>query len=83
MRELCNRGATVVMVSHDTEFCAEYCDECALLFDGRTVLCKESKSFFDGNFYYTTAASRLTRGVLKNAVTESEVLELCRKKLLC
>lgn len=83
MKELCSRGATVVMVSHDTEFCAEYCDECALLFDGRAVLCKESKSFFDGNFYYTTAASRLTRGVLKNAVTESEVLELCRKNLLC
>lgn len=79
--ELCKSGVTVIMVSHDTEFCAAYCDECALLFDGRTVLCKEAKSFFEGNFYYTTTASRLTRGVFENAVTESEVLELCRKNL--
>lgn len=77
--ELCKSGVTVIMVSHDTEFCAAYCDECALIFDGRTVLCKEAKSFFEGNFYYTTTASRLTRGVFENSVTESEVLELCRK----
>lgn len=81
IRELCQSGVTVVMVSHDTEFCAAYCDECALLFDGEIVLCKEAKSFFEGNFYYTTTASRLTRGLFENAVTESEVLELCRKNL--
>lgn len=81
IRELCQSGVTVVMVSHDTEFCAAYCDECALLFDEEIVLCKEAKSFFEGNFYYTTTASRLTRGLFENAVTESEVLELCRKNL--
>ena len=79
--ELCKSGVTVIMVSHDTEFCAACCDECALIFDGRTVLCKEAKSFFEGNFYYTTTASRLTRGIFENSVTESEVLELCRKNI--
>ena len=83
IKELCKNGTTVIMVSHDTEFCSGYCDECALIFDGRVVLCKEAESFFDGNFYYTTSASRLTRGIFENAVTESEVFELCRKNLSC
>ncbi len=31
---LLEQGATVVMVSHDVEFCAQYADRCLLMFDG-------------------------------------------------
>ena len=34
LRELCAQGATVLMVSHDVEFCAQHADACALVFDG-------------------------------------------------
>ena len=81
LRSLCKSGVTVVMVSHDTEFCAEYCDECALLFDGRCAFCGGAREFFAENCYYTTAASKMTRGIFKNAVRESEVLSLCKKNL--
>lgn len=81
LKELCQNGVTVIMVSHDTEFCGEYCDECALVFDGQIVISKNAKDFFAGNFYYTTSAGRLTRGFFENAVTEHEVIELCRKNL--
>ena len=81
LRSLCKSGVTVVMVSHDTEFCAEYCDECALLFDGRCAFCGGAREFFAENCYYTTAASKMTRGIFKNAVRESEVLALCKKNL--
>mgnify|MGYP002519300797 CR=1 FL=1 len=83
IRALCESGVTVVMVSHDAEFCAEYCDECALIFDGECVSKKNAHDFFAKNCFYTTAASRMTRGIFPSAVTESEVLELCKKSLMC
>lgn len=81
LRSLCESGVTVIMVSHDTEFCAEYCDECALIFDGECVLQKNAHDFFAGNCFYTTAAGKMTRGIFDSAVTESEVLALCKKNL--
>ena len=79
IRLLIKGGMTVVTVSHDSEFCAEYCDACAFLCDG---VCSESKpkgEFFSGNFFFTTEANKISRHVFENAVTESEVLMLCRK----
>lgn len=76
---LCRDGITVVMVSHDIEFCAEYASECAMLFNGEAVAKGSPKSFFAGNSFYTTAANRMARGRFKNAVTAEDVIEKCRK----
>ncbi len=81
IRELNDKGITVIMVSHDTEFCAEYCDECALIFDGKCVLQEESRRFFSQNFFYTTTANKIAREFFPDAVTERQVLELCKKNL--
>lgn len=78
---LSKSGVTVVMVSHDTEFCARYCDECALVFDGRCAFCGGTREFFSENCFYTTAACKTARSVFPGAVTESEVLSLCKKNL--
>lgn len=79
--ELCRKGVTVVMVSHDTEFCAEYCDECAMIFDGICVLEQNKYDFFAQNYFYTTAANKISRDVFCGAVTQRQVLELCKKNL--
>lgn len=79
--ELCEKGVTVVMVSHDTEFCAEYCDECAMIFDGRCVIQKNKYDFFAQNYFYTTSANKLTRDFFENAVTQRQVFDLCKKNL--
>lgn len=81
IRELNAKNITVVMVSHDTEFCAEYCDECAMIFDGMCALQEEKNKFFSQNFFYTTAANKIARDIFPLAVTERQVLELCRKNL--
>lgn len=82
IRELNENGITVVMVSHDTEFCAEYCDECAMIFDGMCALQAERNKFFSQNFFYTTAANKIAREFFPLAVTERQVLELCRINLI-
>lgn len=81
IKELNDKGITVIMVSHDTEFCAEYCDECAMIFDGVCALQEEKNKFFSQNFFYTTAANKIARDIFPLAVTERQVLELCRKNL--
>ncbi len=81
IKELCEKGITVVMVSHDTEFCAEYCDECAMIFDGMCAVKQNRYDFFANNYFYTTAANKMARDIFPLAVTERQVLDLCKKNL--
>ena len=78
LRSLTARGTTVLMVSHDIEFCASYADRCALFFDGDAVTTNPPRRFFASNSFYTTAANRISRGLFENAVTVEEVVELCQ-----
>ena len=71
------RGVTVLMVSHDVEFCAEYADRCALVFDGVIVTEGPPRAFFSGNSFYTTSANRMARDLLPEAVTAADVIAAC------
>ncbi len=73
LREFTDSGGTVLIASHDSEFCARYADLCAMLFAGNVFAQKPAREFFAGNGYYTTAVSRMARDVLPNAVTEEDV----------
>ena len=75
-RLLC-RNVTVVMVSHDIEFCARYADRCALFFDGGIVTEGTPVEFFSGNSFYTTAANRMARHLLPEAVTAEDIIYAC------
>lgn len=81
IKKLCRNGKTVICVSHDTEFCAEFCDRCALISDGMCVSEEKCRSFFSKNYFYTTAANKTARDIFPDAVTEREVIDLCRKNL--
>lgn len=74
LKSLTAKGACIVMVSHDVEFCAQYADRCALFFDGGIVAKGEPREFFSGNSFYTTGANRIARGILPNAVTTEDVI---------
>lgn len=71
---LAARGVTLVMVSHDVEFCAAHADRCALLFDGQIVSEGAPREFFAGMSFYTTAASRMARGILPDVLYERDIL---------
>lgn len=79
LRRLKQQGKTILMVSHDVEFCASCGDTCALLFQGEVVTTQPAGRFFAGNSFYTTAANRISRRVFENAVTAEEVITLCRE----
>ncbi len=73
------QGVTAVIVTHDVEFAAEHSDRCAMFFDGKIVSVDNPVNFFSTNSYYTTVASRISRGLYRNAVTADMVVELALK----
>ena len=82
LRELQAGGVTIVTVSHDVEFCAEFADRCALFFDGGITAEGTPRAFFSGNCFYTTAADRIARELLPGAVTVRDVAAACGAPLL-
>ena len=75
--KLKEQGITIVMVSHDVEFCAKYADMVSMFFDGQMLTTDTPRRFFGNNSFYTTAANRMSRHVFSMAVTAEDVVELC------
>ncbi len=70
------RGITIVMVSHDVEFCARYADLVSMFFDGQILTTDTPRRFFGSNSFYTTAANRMSRHIFSMAVTAEDVTAL-------
>ena len=79
LADLKAQGITVVMVSHDVEFCARYADVVAMFFDGQILTADTPRRFFGANSFYTTAAHRMSRHVFDGAVTAEDVITLYRQ----
>lgn len=77
LSDLRREGVTILMASHDVEFCARYATCCALLFDGSITAADEPHAFFAQNRFYTTAACRMARGLVPGAVTAEELTFAC------
>ncbi len=71
------QGVTILMVSHDVTFCAEYAHRCGMFFDGHIVAEGTPSEFFSGNSFYTTPANRMARHLLPKAVTIADVIASC------
>lgn len=79
LRELKKQGITTVLVSHDMEFCAEYATYCGLMFDREIISFGPTREFFAENVYYTTAAARMTRGILKDCLVAEDIMAALEK----
>ena len=73
-------GKTIVIVSHDTEFCGEWTLECALMFNGDIIVRNNTREFFTNNNFYTTISNRIAGDILINAVTKEDVVGFLRDK---
>ena len=79
LQELKGKGITIVMVSHDVEFCARYADLVSMFFDGQMLTTDHPRRFFGNNSFYTTAANRMSRHVFSMAVTAEDVIDLYKQ----
>jgi len=81
VNRLCESGKTVIMVSHDIEFCSEYAHRVGMFFNGTVVSEDVPQVFFSKNNFYTTAGARLTKGIFENTVNPEDIISLCRINL--
>ena len=77
--KLKQHGLTIFMISHDVEFVAEYADRVGLFFEGNVVTSQNTREFFSGNNFYTTAANRMARQLFPDAVTGKDVITCLQK----
>ncbi len=78
-RRLVQEGVTILMVSHDVEFCARNADRVSMFFDGQVLTTTTPRQFFARNSFYTTAANRMARHLFPQAVTTEDVVYLMKE----
>ncbi len=78
VRALAGEGVTILLATHDAELAAACCSRCGLLFQGELAVFEETRRFFEGNHFYTTAAARLAQGIFDHVLTDEELFERCR-----
>lgn len=69
LRDIAADGAAVVLVTHDTELAAECADICGLLFNGEMISEAKPREFFSENYFYTTPACRISRGIRDGVIS--------------
>ena len=69
-----DKGLTIVIVTHDLEFAADFSDRCGLLFGGEVTSECSSRKFFSENIFYTTPAAKISKGIIDNAVTSNDII---------
>ena len=80
-QRLKDEGKTIVMVSHDVEFCGKYTDRCAMFFDGSITTQGVPRVFFAGNSFYTTSSNKMSRKIYKNAISAEDIYRLTKANL--
>ncbi len=77
------QGVTVLMVTHDIEFAACHADRCGFLSRGALISADIPTRFFSENAFYTTAASRISRGYYRQTVTVEQIVTLAEQNGGC
>ncbi len=80
LKDLKCRGMTIIIVSHDMEFCAEVADRCGMLSFGEIAFEKPAGEFFAAQSYYTTDAVRISKNIISNAITVKDLIKACGGK---
>lgn len=73
-------GICIVMVSHDLEFCAEYCTTCGMLFNGCIVSMDTPCEFFSTNHFYTTETGKIAKDMIAKAVCPEHIKTVIQKE---
>lgn len=77
LREISREDITIIIVSHDLEFAAEYADECMFFFEGNIICRGTAREILSGNRFYTTVANRIAGDYIEGVITVKDVIREC------
>ncbi len=75
LKKLNRDGLTIIAVTHDVDFAAEYADRCAMFFRGEFTSTDTPENFFSQNNFYTTPANKIIRGLNERIITADKAAE--------
>jgi len=78
LREIAKDGTTVIVVTHDVEFAAEYACRVVMLFDGRVACDGLKHAALGSSMFYAPQISRLFRDIDSSVLTFREALNKMR-----
>jgi len=74
-----NEGLTIIIISHDLNFCAEASDYVAMMFDGKLLSINKPEDFFMLNRFYTTNIAKSLYKISDGLITKDAVLEALKR----
>ncbi|MCY6957663.1 ABC transporter ATP-binding protein [Clostridium brassicae] len=75
LKDLNDKGTTIIMVTHDIEFAAKYCTKFTLMFNGEIVCYGNSEDVLGEGIYYTTEINKLVRSKNPKIFTLDDVFK--------
>ncbi|WP_051276163.1 ABC transporter ATP-binding protein [Desulfovirgula thermocuniculi] len=75
LREEAEKGCTVVVVTHDVEFAAEYARQVVIMHGGEIVAEGEKHALLGNSLFYSPQMARLCRGFCEGVLTVAEAVE--------
>lgn len=69
-----SKKMTIIMVTHDLEFCARYADRVGMMFEGQIESVETPQEFFTSNLFYTTMLAKLMRGIVDDVYLLDELV---------
>lgn len=76
LKKLQKGGLTILCVSHDLEFAAEFADRMGMMFDGKLEGIDVPEKFLTENYFYTTTTAKITRDAAWPAILPENVRHL-------
>lgn len=74
LKGLTASGKTIIIVSHDLDFCGEFVDRCGLFANGNLISTSDVGEFFVNNRFYTTTVAKMARGIVENAYKVEDII---------
>lgn len=72
------RNITIVIVSHDVDFCVKVSDRVGLLFNGKIIANGTPREIFQNNFFYTTITNKICKDKYPNVLIEDELIKIIK-----
>lgn len=75
LEEMAGQGKTVIVVTHDVEFAANYCQWISMCFHAELTEPMRTVEFFKGHHFYTTAIHKIVKERYPDLVSERSLYE--------